>query len=275
MLSSPFCPLSRFYRPRPRLVAAFTAFLSLFTLLSVPILGEEEVLTNQDVVKMVQAGLGEEVVVAKVRETPRVSFHLSVDDLVSLRKDGVGERIVQAMLDRNHPEPKSPETEMAASLGAELVKVSLKTSEGVVPLSIIRGDMSSAGFMGWGNIFMNYPGLHARVRTPERRPALLVKSSTPITGGRYFIGKLDADSRNSVRSLKVSSLRQGLKAAFVSSRGAVSPDPDWTVPFEAFEESPGLWKVIPKTGLEPGEYGWYVDLGTGPQAAGLFDFGID
>ena len=43
----------------------------------------------------------------------------------------------------------------------------------------------------------------------------------------------------------------------------------------AFEETTGLWRVTPKTSLEPGEYGWYVDLGTGPQADGLFDFGVD
>lgn len=256
------------------LVIAFASVILLFALISVPVLAEE-IFTNQDVVKMVEAGLGEEVVIAKVREAPLVDFHLSVDDLVSLRKEGVSELEVQAMLDRNRPVSKSLEEEMDTRIGMGHVAVSLKTNAGAVPLVIIRGDMSSAGFMGWGNIFMNYPGLHAKVRTAERHPVLLVKSSTPIAGGRYFIGKLDVDSKSGVRSLKISSTRQGFKAAFGSSRGMMSPDPDWTVPFEAFEESTGMWRVSPNTPFEPGEYGWYVDLGTGLQAAGLFDFGID
>lgn len=254
--------------------AAVGALVSLMVCAVFPVIAQET-LTNQDVVKMVSAGLGDVVIIAKVQEAPQVDFHLAVDDLVSLRKDGVSERVVQAMLDRNRPASPGPEAQMAKTLGVEMVDVALKVSDRAIPLTIIRGDMSTAGFMGFGNAFMNYPGLHAKARTAEKRPVLLIKSSTPITGGRYFIGKLDVDTGNEVRSLKISSMRQGFKAAFGSSRGMISPDPDWTVPFEAVEESAGLWKVMPKQSLEPGEYGWYVDLGTGMQAAGIFDFGVD
>src|SRR4051794_3875343 len=75
----------RLHEARLCLVIAFAGFILLFALISVPVLAEE-ILTNQDVVKMVGASLGEEVVIAKVREAPQVDFHLSVDDLVSLRK---------------------------------------------------------------------------------------------------------------------------------------------------------------------------------------------
>lgn len=257
-----------------RLSKVLFLIIPLVAFLSLPLMGEEA-LTNQDVVKMVQAGLGEEVVIAKIREAPQVSFHLGVDDLVSLRKDGVGEHVVQAMLDRNRPAPPSPEREMATHLGMEVIDVSLKTQGKTLPLVLVRGELSTAGFGPWQNMFMNYQGLHSRVRTPDRRPTLLVKSSAPIADRRYFIGKLDVDSGNNVRSLKISSGRQGFKAAFGSTVGFMSPDPDWTVPFDVVEEGAGLWRVTPKANLEPGEYGWYVDMGTGVQATGLFDFGVD
>ncbi len=257
-----------------RLAAVLFLVIPIVALLSLPLLAEEA-LTNQDVIKMVQAGLGDEVVIAKIREAPQVSFKLSPDDLVSLHKDGVSEHVVQAMLDRNRPAPQSPEKEMATHLGMDIIDVSLKAQDRTVPLVLVRGEMSTAGFGPWNNIFMNYQGLHARERISDRHPILLVKSSAPIADRRYFIGKLDVDSRNKVRSLKISSGRQGLKAAFGSTVGFLSPDPDWTVPFDAVEESPGLWRVTPKTNLEPGEYGWYIDLGTGVQATGLFDFGVD
>lgn len=245
--------------------------------LALPLLAEET-LSNQDVVKLVSAGLGAEVVTAKVREAQKVDFHLGVDDLLALRKAGVGEKVVAAMLDREKPAapaPAEPAAAMAESLGMDLVAVSLATADGTAPLRIVRGDMSSAGFGPYRNSFVNYPGLKARVRTRDRRPTLLVKSSSALAGGHYFFAKLDSDTGNGVRSLKISSFKSGLRAMFGSDRGALAPDSDWVIPFETAEESPGLWRVSVKQDLEPGEYGWYVHLTAGPQGAGLFDFGID
>jgi hypothetical protein len=230
----------------------------------------DEVLSNQDVVKMVAAGLGDEIVIAKVKEAPRTDFRLEVNDLVELRKAGVGERVVAAMLDRNRPAPLSPQAAMEKSMGMSTIEVSLKTGEKTVPLAIVRGSRSKAGFLAWGNDFMNFQGLHAKVRVSEKRPALLIRSNgvTP-TWGHYSIGKLDVDKKNDVRSLKISSTRQAFKGAYQS------PDSDWTVPFEIAEEGEGLWRITPKEVLPPGEYGWYVDPFTGLQGGGLFDFGVD
>lgn len=250
-------------------------FVSLLVGLSALATLAEQPLTNQDVVKMVSAGLGDDVVIAKVREAPQVSFHLEVDDLVALHKAGVSEKVVQAMLDRNKPPVQEPTNPLATAMGMDFVSVSLKTTEGTVALALARGDMSSAGFGPYRNLFLNYPGLHARNRSRDRQPVLLVKSSSPITGGRFFIAKLDVDTRNEVRSLKVSSAKSGFRAAFGSDRGLTAPDSDWVLPFDAVEESPGLWRVTPKAPLEPGEYGWYADFHAGPQATGIFDFGVD
>lgn len=254
-------------------VAAAVLLVPLFALFSLPLVAEEA-LTNQEVLKMVAAGLGDEVVVAKIQEAPRVDFRLEADDLVSLRTDGASERVIQAMLARNHPAPKSPGAGIATHLGMEFADVSLETRERNFPLIFVRGTMSHAGGGWWSATFMNYPGLHARVRTTEKRPVLLVKSTAPPTG-RFFLGKLDADAKNGVRSLKISSGRQKLKGAFGSSLGMMSPDPDWTAPFEAVEESEGLWRITPKGSLAAGEYGWYANIGSGPQAMGIFDFGVD
>lgn len=265
--------------------------LVLVVSLAVPALRGEGALTNQDVIKMVAAGLGDSLVIAKIRQAATVDFALEVDDLVKLRKAGVNETIVQAMLERkasaawppssSAPVPaaganaENPWLSMQEDLGYELVKVALKTTESTVRIPILRGDVSSTGFMGIGAVFVNYPGLHAQVRTHDRRPAILVKSTAPLTGGRYFIAKLDVDQDDGVRSLKISSAKAGLKGMFGNTRGIIAPDPDWTLPFDSVEESPGIWRVTPKNDLNPGEYGWYVDLGAGGQAGGIFSFGVD
>lgn len=248
---------------------ALAGAVLVLAVLSLPLVAEE-VLSNQSVVKMVAAGLGEEVVVAKVKEAPRTDFHLEVDDLVELRKAGVGERVVAAMLERNRPTPLSPQAAMEKSMGMTSIEVSLKTGEKIVPLVIVRGTRSNAGFLYWSNDFVNFQGLHAKVRVSEKRPALLIRSNgvTP-TWGHYSIGKLDVDKKHDVRSLKISSTRQAFKGAYVS------PDTDWTVPFEIAEEGEGLWRITPKEALPPGEYGWYVDPFAGLQGGGIFDFGVD
>jgi hypothetical protein len=260
--------------------------------LAAPAVRGEDALTNQDVIKMVAAGLGDSLVIAKIREAAAVDFALEVDDLVKLRKAGVNETVVQAMLERKASaawpaapaapvpavggNPENPWLSMQEDLGYELVKVALKTTEGtVMRIPILRGDISSVGFMGFGAVFVNYPGLRAQVRTHDKRPAILVKSMTPLTGGRYFITKLDVDEDDGIRSLKISSAKAGLKGVFGNTRGMIAPDPDWTLPFDSVEESPGIWRVTPKKDLNPGEYGWYVDLGAGGQAGGIFSFGVD
>jgi hypothetical protein len=245
-----------------------------FAALALPILAEE-VLTNEDMAKMASQGWGDAVMIAKIREAPEVDFHLGVDDLLALRRAGVGEAVIRAMLDRSKPATPQPANDMSDGLGLDLVGVSLKTNSGLVPLHIVRGDMSSVGFGPYRNTFMNYPGLRARVRTHDLRPLLLVKSGVALTGGRYFLAKLDSDTGNGVRSLKVSSLKAGLRAMFGSDRGVMAPDSDWVIPFDAVEEKDGIWRVTAKHDLEPGEYGWYVNLNAGPQGAGLFDFAID
>lgn len=231
-------------------------------LISQPLVAEE-VLSNQDVVKMVSAGLGEEVIVAKVREASRTDFRLGVDDLVELKKAGVSEKVVAAMLDRNRPAALSPQAAMNKALGVSTIDVSLKTGEKTVPLVIVRGDRSFAGFLAWGNTFLNYQGLHAKVRISEKRPVLLVRSDVAPAWNHYSLGKLDLDQKHGVRSLKINDDR------------TQAPDEDWTIPFDVTEEGEGLWRVTPKSALPPGEYGWFVHPFSGLQGNGLFDFGID
>jgi hypothetical protein len=275
----------------PMRTKALMLLLTAMALIILPLRGEDP-LTNQDVVKMVSAGLGEGLVITKLKGAAAVNFALEVDDLVALRKAGVSEKIVQAMLERQSgstwPPPsqaagpsnisENPWASMQEDMGFEFVKVALRSNEGTIPIRILRGDVSTAGFMGIGATYMNYPGIHAQVRTHDRRPAILVKSSAPLSGGNYFLAKLDVDQDDGIRSLKISSAKAGLKAVFGKTRGAIAPDTDFTLPFDSVEESPGIWRVTAKADLTPGEYGWYVDLGSSTQAlqaAGLFGFGVD
>jgi hypothetical protein len=55
-------------------------------------------LTNQDVVKLVQAKLGDDLIVSKIK-TSKTRFNTSVDGLIALRQAGVSDRVIAVMID--------------------------------------------------------------------------------------------------------------------------------------------------------------------------------
>ena len=57
----------------------------------------QEVLTNDSVIQMVKAGLPEAVVIAKIKSTS-TKFDLKTDSLVSLKKAGVSDKVLEAMV---------------------------------------------------------------------------------------------------------------------------------------------------------------------------------
>src|SRR5688572_27864395 len=70
--------------------------LLLCLLLALP-LAADEVLTNADVVKLVKAGLSAETIETKIAASGG-RFDVSTDAMVALAKDGVPDRVIQAMV---------------------------------------------------------------------------------------------------------------------------------------------------------------------------------
>ena len=90
-----------------RVVLLLTAFL----VVGGPLYADKP-LTNNDVIKLANIGIGDEAVVAKVRQASTVDFKLDTDDLVKLKSAGVSGKIIAAMLDRSTkttaPAPERP-----------------------------------------------------------------------------------------------------------------------------------------------------------------------
>ena len=59
-----------------------------------------EILTNADVVSMAQSNLGEDLIVAKIKES-KSAFDVSVIGLVNLKKSGVSDEIIRAMMEKS------------------------------------------------------------------------------------------------------------------------------------------------------------------------------
>src|SRR5689334_15454633 len=80
----------------------------------------QEPLTNESVVKMVKAGLSEDVVVSMVKTQP-AKYNLSPDQLISLKAAGIPDKVVAAMVEKNAG--VSPPTASGATPSAGTVAV--------------------------------------------------------------------------------------------------------------------------------------------------------
>jgi hypothetical protein len=73
------------------------AFLAVIILWLCPMLSAQTELSNDSVVKMVKAGLSAEIVVSMVNSQPG-HYNVSADSLIALKKSGVGDTIISAMI---------------------------------------------------------------------------------------------------------------------------------------------------------------------------------
>ena len=76
-----------------------------------------EILTNEAVVTMVKSGLGEDLIVSKIKISQR-QFDLSTNGILQLKTEGVSETIIKSMLEASAP-PATPEAKTAEAMARE------------------------------------------------------------------------------------------------------------------------------------------------------------
>ena len=226
----------------------------------------EAALTNSDVIKLSKLDLGDAVVIGKINQAKAVDFKLDTDSLAKLKEQGVSRDVIAAMLRRTsspaqqaQPLPQPGPNPLA---GYNKDPVHLRTQSGDVVLKMRLGRRSST------DIFVNtlhyfvYPEAMAQVRTRERRPTLLVYLDDTPKASLAFIVRPESDKKEDERRVKVG------KAGMLKSGSWFIPDGDWTVPYDASQESSGLWRFTVKEDLKPGEYGFFCK-------GELYAFGVD
>jgi|ERR1700733_8517045 len=165
--------------------------------------------------------------------------------------------------------PEVAQARARAAMGAAMGMsggVTMHTKDGDTELSGRRGVDEFKYYIVAAMSFLTYPGALSKVRTSDHRPSFLVhldndphdKQESSLS----FLVKLDSSNRSDQRSLKIG---QAFRA---QGSGAAAPDNDWTLPYDANQESPGVWRITAKADLAPGEYGLLVGWL-------LFDFGVD
>ena len=229
---------------------------------------EEAPLSNGDVAKLVKLALGDQVVIAKINQAARVTFDLSTDGLVNLKKAGVSADVIAAMLERATPRQVAPnigsESPSETAPDANRYDIRLLIGQDEVRLPSNRGDLTATGFWPVVMTFLDYPGLSARTRTKDARPVLVIRTEHDPTN-YYYLAKLDVNSKEkNNRSLKIEQDEDSFSAT-----ARIVPAGRWHMEYTVSEPKPGKWHVTPTRDLMPGEYGVVVPGGV------LYEFGID
>lgn len=228
---------------------------------------DEAPLANSDVVKLTKLGLGDQIVIGKINQAPTIAFDLSTDGLVQLKNAGVTANVIAAMLERATHRQSAPQPapdNSGTSADANRYDIRLLTVQGPVALPSNRGDITTTGFWPVVMTFLDYPGLHARTRTKNVRPVLVIRTEHDPTN-YYYLCQLDVnDQEDNNRSLKIA-----LDADAFSATARIIPAGRWHVKYTVSEPNPGVRHITPARDLKPGEYGVVVPGGI------LYEFGID
>ena len=240
----------------------------------------QETLSNQSVVEMVKAGLSERVIIAKIRTSP-TSFDTSTDALIALKKNGVPEKVIEAIMSPTGPAPAAA---AGASPAAPAGSVAMAPPPGAghaparpTVYQIVAGKevelMASGGEVQRNrtpysrSTELVLAGNKSKFRIAERQPVFVVTSEP----GEMPLVRLDPGKSD--RNLKIGSGSRVPYAGSTSTRGLRSED---LIEVSAERDSRGFYRIRPRAPLAPGEYGFVATRGGSPNAGTtIYDFGVD
>ncbi len=244
---------------------------------------EGEVLTNDSIVKMVRAGIDQNVIVMKV-QLSKVDFDLRTEALITLRQAGVSDRILGAMLTRiaggtsarsqpagpalsRSPGSVPPDASLLSPVPGQVKDLAYYIRAGEqFEIDYIQGRRTMGGFI-LPKMKAVFGGARARLRVTEDRPTFYLgwnPTESPLV-------RLDSDGSDNERKVGIG---RGAFPIFVEAREG--PSEDDMVAFDIEKLPSGYYRVTPKSPLEKGEYGFLRlpggALGGQPR---IYDFGRD
>ena len=269
---------------------SFAALAALALSISSPALAE--VMTNQSVVSLLKAGLGDDLVIAKINTEP-CNYAVSTTDILSLKNGGVSERVIAAMLTRCASasaargiagDDASPDPMVRHSPGIYVME---DWQNPAILLPVVASKSSGMKTSGNGSILMP---LVAKMLLPGAASRLPVYSTSP---NFYFyfnpndqavsdFGQEHSDAAQSPDGFSLVRLKpkkdtrelemgraSSYGGSLVSYRKGLSLKS--SVTFRAENSRPGIYKVA----VGPLEAGEYAFVFTGSDSASrVYDFTI-
>ena len=267
-----------------------------------------ETLTNTSVLSLVQAGVGDDAVIAKIKSSSN-QFDLSTDQIIALKQKGVPSNVIAAMLaasgegadfskgalSADSPDWRVPHPSGVYMLNAGETKM-LRIDPTTANQTKTGGMLAYALTAGIASIKMKsvIPNAHARVAAPNGKPTFYfyfdesnASLSNGAATGSWLSGttaSVTSPSEFSLVRFDVKSSRREARVGSFSMAGAKAGVMDKNrIAFAYDRVAPGIFRVTPSEELKPGEYGFLYSItaGSGPgifgggvMTARVFDFSI-
>lgn len=262
----------------------------------------QEVLTNENVLQLLEAGLPAEAIVAKIKATPG-KFDLSTNKLIELKNKRVPGSVLAAMLEpkaaavaelsADSPDPAVPHYPGVYLFGQQdqrMVRMNATASNQAKTGGLI-GSALTFGIAS-ASIKATIPGQNAKIKSGNRQPVFFMffdesvpRAMTVGSSSVWTSGAGSVTSSPSELSLVRFDEKKGTREARVGSaniagikQGVMDKD---RIGFDVEQVRPGVFKVTPSQPLPPGEYGFIQSLsggnvsgGGGALTARVYDFGI-
>jgi hypothetical protein len=249
-----------------------------------------ETLNNDGVIQLHKLGLGDSVVVEKIKSST-CKFDTSVDALKALKDAGLSDVVIQAMIAAGSPssgsaavvtgDPNDPNAPHQSGIWLyETVDGKPKMTQ--MKPSPIEEVKTGSGFgMAWGGSAKSraiLSGLHASTQLAESQPVfyfyfdkeaegLSSTGSSATSPDDFSLATMDIHKDKQERRLEIGKYTMG------GSRIGLDKKQVHAITSEKIADR--VFKVTPVSSLKPGEY-CFVDLRATSLAGGgkLFDFGV-
>lgn len=257
------------HRKMAFIAGGLVVLLGLFAL-SGSVRASDGALTNGDVVQLARAGLGDAVVLAKIRQAPHVAFALDVDDMIALKKQGVSQEVIAAMLERSSGRGGGGSSDGGASVSADAKvwfdeggqQIVLRGQAGYLEASIGQAFKQAFLFSFKNRVAVLVSGMQAKQRFSQA-PTVIYTRFEPEMGG---VARFTPQEKKNRRYFWLTS-RVG------SNQAEVFP-PEDDMKFDVEELSDGVYKLTFRQPLTPGEYA-FVTPDENQKMYRVFDFGVD
>lgn len=261
----------------------FSLILTTFTFMALQ--AQEETLTNESIIEMIELGFDEEIIIAKIK-TSGVNFSTAISDLKLLKEKGASGAIISTMM-LQHNENNKEETLSGIYVmrGEEKVKVLpsvFSASKTNTFAAEITGGIASAKVKSLinnansRNVVSRDNAIFYFYFSPSDQNALSAQGGndwwfkTATSPNEFALVRLKSNTSKNHRELETASLN-----AFTGTQIGVNSKK--AIPFVIEQVSETEFIVIPETPLGPGEYCFFYQ-GTIPQGGennqSVFDFSV-
>lgn len=104
------------------------------------VFAQSETLTNAEIVEMTRAGLGAQIIVQKIASSD-ANFDISAKGLIELKKAGVSDEVIQALIEKNRATPVKPasvQTQVSTEIQTPTENKALVENKAVTPDEALR-----------------------------------------------------------------------------------------------------------------------------------------